>query len=70
MEFGLSPEQTARSTERRQRRIKRAQWWFGQMRQVVNRAMDWSSAPPARPEQVYFPLLERGRRKASTRLCA
>ena len=39
---------------RRQRRLSRANWWFGQMRQVVDRAFDWQSAPLPRPEQIYF----------------
>jgi hypothetical protein len=25
------------------------------MREVVDRAVDWQPAPPARPEQIYFP---------------
>ena len=70
MEFGLSREETARSAKRRESRAKRAQWWFGQMRRAVNRAMDWTAAPSARPEQVYFPLAATARRKAAARLCA
>jgi hypothetical protein len=31
-----------------------ANWWFTQMRQVVNRAFDWSSVPAARPVQTYL----------------
>jgi len=42
---------------RHQRRIARAQWWFAQMRQVVDRAWDWEPAPPARPEQVCMPRM-------------
>ena len=38
----------------------RARWWFSQMRQVVNSALDWKPAPPARPEQTYL-TLARGR---------
>ena len=45
---------------RRNRRLGRARWWFDQMRATVDRAFDWKSAPPARPEQVYF-TLARGR---------
>jgi hypothetical protein len=44
---------------RRQRRTQRAQWWFRQMRRVVDRAMDWQTAPPARPEQAYLTLARR-----------
>jgi hypothetical protein len=45
---------------RRQRRPGRAQWWFQQMRAVVDRALDWQPAPPPRPEQIYL-TLARGR---------
>jgi hypothetical protein len=43
----------------RLRRTQRAQWWFTQMRRVVDRAAVWSSAPPARPEQDYLVLASR-----------
>ena len=32
----------------------RADWWFRQMRQVVDRALDWEPAPRFRPEQIWF----------------
>ena len=35
-------------------RVSRAQWWFEQMRQVVDRAMDWEPNSPGRPEQTWF----------------
>ena len=38
-----------------QRRIIRAQWWFTQMRQVVDHAWDWKPAPSAGTEQVSMP---------------
>jgi len=41
---------------RRAARPHRARWWFSQMRAVVNSAMDWTPAPPARPEQVVLRL--------------
>jgi hypothetical protein len=41
---------------RRNRRRQRAQWWFGQMRRVVDAALEWRPAPEARPEQVYLTL--------------
>jgi hypothetical protein len=43
----------------RQRRAQRAQWWFTQMRRVVDRAVAWPSIPPAPPEQVYMSLAGR-----------
>jgi len=42
-----------------QRRLSRAQWWFAQMRQIVDRAMDWQPAPEPRPEQIWFPGTHR-----------
>ena len=39
----------------RQRRAPRANWWFTQMRRVVDRAVAWPP-PPARPEQVHLSL--------------
>jgi hypothetical protein len=43
----------------RQRRAQRAQWWFTQMRRVVDRAVAWRSVPPAPPEQVCLTLAAR-----------
>jgi len=37
-------------------RRKRARWWFDQMRRVVDTAMEWNTAPRARPQQVYLTL--------------
>jgi hypothetical protein len=42
----------------RQRRVQRANWWFTQMRRVVDRAIAWPP-PPARPEQVHLTLASR-----------
>jgi hypothetical protein len=36
----------------RQRRMNRADWWFNQMRQVVDRTFDWEPAPRFQPEQI------------------
>ena len=35
-------------------RRARATWWFGQMREVVNRAFDWQPAPEPRAEQIWL----------------
>ena len=43
----------------RQRRAQRAQWWFTQMRRVVDRAVAWPSPAPGRPEQVHLTLAAR-----------
>ncbi len=42
----------------RPRRVQRANWWFTQMRRVVDRAIAWPP-PPARPEQVHLVLASR-----------
>jgi hypothetical protein len=36
----------------RQQRMNRANWWFSQMRQVVDRAFDWEPSPRFQPEQI------------------
>ena len=43
----------------RQHRVQRAQWWFSQMRRVVDRTVVWPSTGAARPEQVYLTLAGR-----------
>jgi hypothetical protein len=55
MELEIGKARACRSAKRPQRRLSRANWWFQQMREVVERAVDWQPAPPARPEQIYFP---------------
>ncbi|MDB6021414.1 MAG: hypothetical protein JWQ04_1271 [Pedosphaera sp.] len=37
---------------KRDSRANRANWWFGQMRQVVDRAFEWEPAPRFQPEQT------------------
>jgi hypothetical protein len=34
------------------RHSQRANWWFDQMRQVVDRAFDWQPAPRFQTEQI------------------
>jgi hypothetical protein len=60
MEMGFAARKARRAAQasNRQRRAQRAQWWFQQMRRVVDRAIDWQ-APPARPEQEYLTLAGR-----------
>ena len=50
---------TAQRLPRRTRRISRARWWFQQMRRAVDDALDWTPAPPARPEQAQLTLATR-----------
>ena len=57
MELGLNAKYGAGGVAlRRQKSAQRAQWWFQQMRRVVQAAVDWPSSPAARPEQVYIKL--------------
>jgi hypothetical protein len=37
-------------------RVKRARWWFTQMRRVVDLTLPPQPAPAARPEQTYLHL--------------
>jgi len=55
MELGFGTVRDCPSRRRRQERRRRANWWFDRMREVVNNALEWHSAPPARPEQIWFP---------------
>jgi hypothetical protein len=59
LELSFELPREYRTPWRRQRRLTRARWWFGQMRAVVDRAFDWRPSPPGRPEQVYFTLAGR-----------
>jgi hypothetical protein len=54
MSFG----QSNRGGSLRQPKQNRAQWWFRRMRQIVDRATDWQSAPPPRPVQIWFAATE------------
>ncbi|HEU6449715.1 MAG TPA: hypothetical protein VFV23_14880 [Verrucomicrobiae bacterium] len=40
---------------RRENRIRRASWWFAQMRQTVASAIDWNAVGEPRPEQIWIP---------------
>ena len=41
MELGLKAKQARATARQKQRRQQRAQWWFAQMRRVVDSAMEW-----------------------------
>jgi len=56
MELRLDARTYRAARQARRRRRQRAQWWFGQMRRVVDAAMEWRPAPPSRPAQVYLEL--------------
>ncbi|HZV36268.1 MAG TPA: hypothetical protein VFB72_16950 [Verrucomicrobiae bacterium] len=36
----------------REQRMNRANWWFNQMRRLVDQAFEWEPAPRFRPEQI------------------
>src|ERR1041385_7104468 len=59
LELGLSGAKLAANPAKKQTRMTRAAWWFGQMRQIVDRAIDWQPAPAARPEQEWLGLSHR-----------
>jgi hypothetical protein len=52
MELGFNGVRLASKAMGRHGRIARASWWFAQMREIVNRAVE--SAEP-RPEQIWMP---------------
>jgi hypothetical protein len=56
----LSIETRAFNRNRRSKRPSRqSNWWFRQMRQVVDRAIDWTPRETPRAHQVYFSLDQR-----------
>jgi hypothetical protein len=59
LELGFNGIKPRASANRREGRIARANWWFGRMRAVVERAMDWPEAGQPRPEQIWIPGANR-----------
>ena len=59
MELGFGTEPPVRPASRRQLRLERAAWWFGQMRRAVDRAMDWRPTPAGPPQQTWLPGTRR-----------
>jgi hypothetical protein len=59
MELGLGGAKLVVQSSRREGKIQRAAWWFAQMRQIVDRAMDWQPAGEPRPEQIWLPGTHR-----------
>ena len=57
LELGFNPGRQYRGANPAQHagRIARAGWWFAQMRDIVERAMDWETAGEPRPEQIWIP---------------
>ena len=59
LELSLTNARGCHPLSRRQRHLSRARWWFERMRQVVDRAIEWTPAPAPRPEQTWFPNASR-----------
>ncbi len=60
MELGFEQQQlSANGRARHSSRQTRADWWFRQMRRVVDLAMEWRPAPRARHQQSYMVLSAR-----------
>jgi hypothetical protein len=56
MELGLNGKPRRLARQARRQRRQRAQWWFAQMRRVVQGAMEWRPESQGRPAQVYLEL--------------
>jgi hypothetical protein len=61
LELTFDRQPTCRPLAHKSNRFTRARWWFDQMHRVVDSALDWQPAPPARPEQECL-VLPRGSR--------
>jgi hypothetical protein len=59
LEITLKASTLRRSRSFRRRRMPRASWWFQQMRQVVDQAIEWKPSA-THPEQTQL-LLAKGR---------
>ena len=55
LELGFNGIQRLVNSPRHRGRVARATWWFAQMREVVERAMDWNAVGEPRPEQIWMP---------------
>jgi len=56
MELSLNAKSRRLARQARRQRRERAQWWFAQMRRVVDSAMEWRPNAQGRPAQVYLAL--------------
>lgn len=54
LEITFAGQRPQRAPDHRQERRGRARWWFAHMHQIVDRAVNWKPAPPARPQQLYL----------------
>ena len=55
MEMELAGARQCPRSVRRQHRANRANWWFNQMRELVDRAFDYEPAPEPRFRTELFP---------------
>jgi hypothetical protein len=56
MELSLTAKSQRLARQARRQRRERAQWWFAQMRRVVDAAMEWRPESQGRPAQEYLAL--------------
>lgn len=56
MELGFEKQTAIRGNPPRQTASRRAGWWFGQMRTVVDKAMDFKARPTPPTHQVTLAL--------------
>lgn len=54
LELGLSTKNRRSRHGRRRTRATRARWWFSQMRNAVEKAVDWQTEPAHHPEQIWL----------------
>ena len=55
MELGFGAGSGCGRARRNGRHSQRANWWFEQMRQVVDHAFDWEPAPRFQTDQILLP---------------
>ena len=48
LQLSFDTNQNYRPLPSRQRRVSRARWWFDRMRELVDRAPEWPTAPQSR----------------------
>ncbi|HTA30598.1 MAG TPA: hypothetical protein VK731_08925 [Candidatus Cybelea sp.] len=52
LELGLAGANRCPRAIQRERKFNRANWWFSQMRHVVDGAFEWEPTPRFQPEQI------------------
>ena len=59
LELGLPARNRRQRARRRRTRLARARWWFAQMRDAVDKAVDWQAKDTHHPEQIWLPGARR-----------